>query len=241
MVLIIASLYSRAQVDTINTKTLKLNNAAFRAGTASYAVYFEDSAGNRTSSADIWDRTIQWSTTPEGQKTYRFGWKWYRKDSLLASVSATGLLPSFQPLTHEAEYTGGRVLSLVFNDNLVTVPEAKQRTAHDSSFKVVLNAPAFEFPMDLELFALLPFKKVGQQFAMAFYEPGRPEAKYYPLAVTGKADLPLPGGQRVACWLLRIDYAPGSFATFWISDKTREVLKMQEVYKGIRRYKVKMY
>lgn len=239
--LLMTALGCQAQVDTINPKTLSLNTVALREGRASYAVYFEDSLGNRTSSADIWDRTIELSTASNGQKSYRFGWKWYRKDSLTATVSATGLLPSFQPLTHEAEYTGGRTVSVVFNDNVVTVPDDKKRTARDSSFKVVLNPPAFEFPMDLELFALLPFKKAGQQFAMAFYEPGSPGSKYYPLTVTGKENLALAGGQKAPCWLLRIDYAPGSYATFWITDKTREVVKMKEYFKGRYRYKVKLY
>ena len=238
---LLAGLSSRAQIDTINTGNNRLNTAAFKEGKSAYAVYFEDSTGKRITSADIWDRTIKLTTTADGQKHYQFGWQWYRKDTLIADVTATGLFPSFQPLTHEAVYTGRGTRSFVFAGNVVTVPQAKRATAKDSTFRVVTDQPAFEFPMDLELFALLPFKKTGQQFAMAFYEPGGAQSAYYPLTVTGNEELPLPGGRKASCWLLRIDYAPGSYSTFWISDKTREVLKMKEYFRGRYRYKVKLY
>ncbi|HEU4903724.1 MAG TPA: hypothetical protein VFT06_13055 [Flavisolibacter sp.] len=238
---LLVGLSSKAQIDTINTQTNKLNVAALKQGKATYAVYFEDSTGNRISSADIWDRTLRLSTDGAGQKIYEFDWQVYRKDSLAASVRATGQFPSFEPLSHHADYPGRGRLSFSFANNIVTVPVDKRRTARDSAFHVALDVAAFEFPMDLELFSLLPFRKKGQQFAVAFYEPGSQAARYYPLTVTGKEDLPLTGGQKAACWLLRIDYAPNLFATFWISDKTREVLKMKEFAKGKYRYKVRLY
>lgn len=241
VIALLASLGSRAQIDTIHTQNNKLNTAAFKEGKASYAVFFEDSTGKRLTTADIWDRTISLTTGAGGQKLYQFGWKWYRKDTLIANVSATGNFPSFQPLTHDAVYTGRSNRSFVFAGNVVTIPQEKQATEKDSTFRVVTDQPAFEFPMDLELFALLPFKKAGQQFAMAFYEPGSAKSNYYPLTVTGKEDLSVPGGGKTACWLLRIDYAPGSYATFWISDKSREVLKMKEYFRGRYRYKVRLY
>lgn len=240
--MLLLSINSQAQIDTINTQSGKLNAAALREEKGSYAVFFTDSAGNRTSSADIWDRSLSFDTAPDGRKIYRFNWKAYRKDSLVIEVSATGLLPTMQPLTHTGNYpTIKRSLAVVWNNNIVTVPENKQQTAKDSSFRVVMQEPAFEFPMDLELFALLPFKKPGQKFVVAFYEPGSPASSYYPLTVTGKEDLPVAGGEKAACWLLRIDYKPNAYATFWIADKTRQVLKMKEYFNGRYRYKVRLF
>jgi hypothetical protein len=230
-----------AQVDTINTATGKLNMAALKEGKSSYLVYFEDSVGNRIGSGNIWDRSIRFGNDGEN-KTYQFEWKWYMKDSLFATVNATGLLPSLRPLTHKADYVKRGKSAFVFNEGVVTVPDADKKDKKDSAFKVELSMPAFEFPMDLEVFPLLPFKKVNQQFAIAFYEPGSPKADYYNLTVTGKEDLPLPGGGKVNCWLLKIDYKmQGSYAIFWISDTTREVLKMKEEFRRRFRYKVKLY
>ena len=232
---------AQAQVDTLNPTLQKLNVKALKEGKATYAVFFEDSLGNRLGSADLWDRSLQFSTDATGQAVYTFDWKWWRRDSLLMSVQATGLLSSLTPLTHNTVHAQRGQAAYRFDSNLVTVPATAQRTARDSAFRVALSPPAYSFPMDLETFPLLPFKKAGQKFAIAFYEPGSPRSAYYSLTVTGKEDLSLPGAQSVACWLLRIDYAPGSYATFWISDKTREVLKMKEYFRGRYRYKVRLY
>lgn len=230
-----------AQVDTINTSNLKLNIAAFKDSKASYAVYFEDSLGNRLSSAALWDRSIKITKDAKGKSTYRFEWKWFQKDSLLAHVVATGELPSLKPTTHFANYKKRGKFSYAFKDNVVTVPDSAKRTKRDSTFQVTMKPAAFEFPMDLETFPLLPFKRIGQQFAIAFYEPGSPKSDYYKLTVTGKEDLKLNNAASVSCWLLKIEYGRGSTATFWISDKSREVLKMKEYFKGRYRYKVRLY
>jgi hypothetical protein len=235
-------LTAQAQIDTINTASLKLNMAAFKEAKRSYAVFFEDSTGKRLTSADIWDRTIRFSKSATGQKIYEFDWTWFQKDSLLAHVTATGLLSSLAPLTHEATYTKRGNRNFVFTGNTVTIPIANRRTAKDSTFNVVMNPPAFEFPMDLEILPLLPFKKIGREFALAFYEPGAPTSTYYRLTVTGKEELPISGTAKINCWLLKIDYGQqGAFATFWISDQSREVIKMREYFRGRYRYKVKLF
>jgi hypothetical protein len=232
-----------AQVeDTINTNNLKLNIKAFQEGKSTYAVYMMDSAGNRMGAAQLWDRTIRFSTDAQNRKLYNFEWKWYMRDSLIGLTNATGLLPSLKPLTHKADYVKRGRSSFVFNNDVATVPNEDKKDGKDSSFRVVLDPPAFEFPMDLEIFPLLPFKSVNQKFAIAFYEPGTPQSDYYHLTIVGKEDVALPGGTKVNCWLLKIDYGQqGAYALFWISDKTREVLKMKEEFRGRFRYKVKLY
>jgi hypothetical protein len=44
----------------------------------------------------------------------------------------------------------------------------------------------------------------------------------------------------VACWKLRIDYSEKSWAVFYISKKSREVLRMDEDFGVGVRYKVKL-
>ncbi|RYZ25995.1 MAG: hypothetical protein EOO10_16780, partial [Chitinophagaceae bacterium] len=113
---------SSAQVDTINTNNLKLNIAALKEGRSSYAVFFEDSLGNRLSSADIWDRSIRFSTDANGQKLFHFDWTWWRKDSLQSTVQATGVLPSLKPIAHNADYVRRGTFAYAFQHNTVTIP-----------------------------------------------------------------------------------------------------------------------
>jgi hypothetical protein len=242
ILLLLFTTSSNAQVDTLHTQNNKMLISALKEGKATYAVYFEDSIGNRLSSADLWNRTVSITSNATGQKQYRFEWTVWRKDSLQASVVSTGLVPSLQPVSHKADYVRRGTFSFSFDNGIVTVPDEDRKNAKDSALKVVLDPPGFAFPMDLEILPLVPMKKAGQQFAIAFYEPGSPRSNYYLLTVTGKENLPLVGGLHVPCWLLRLDYGRGTYATFWISEKTREVLKMQEYIRGGRyRYKVRLY
>jgi hypothetical protein len=43
------------------------------------------------------------------------------------------------------------------------------------------------------------------------------------------------------CWLLKINYSKDSYAIFWLTEKSKEVIKMKEYYKGNYRIKVKQY
>lgn len=242
-VCLLASLSLTAQSgDTITYKNGRLNGSALKESRATYAVYFTDTNNIRKGAAHLWDRTITFTKDKRGEAVYNFEWKWYMNDTLISAVNATGLLNSMQPLTHKADYFKRGKKSYVFNDNIVTVPEADRRTKKDSLFKTLMDPPAFEFPMDLELYGLLPFRNNGQKFVVALYEPGTSKSAYYHLSVKGQDDLILPGGSKVKCWLLAIEYGTkGSSALFWISDKTREVLKMKESYPGGFAYKVKLF
>ena len=237
---LLASLTASAQIDTINPTNARLQLAVWRDTSASYAVYFTDSAGRRTSSADIWDRRVRRVQTGS-QTYYAFNWQWYRRDTLMAQVRSTGAWPSLDPLTHQATYAGRGQRHYVFSDNVVRIADSARHTRQDSLFSVRLQPVAFAFPMDLELLPMLPIRRIGQQFAVAFYEPGSPSSAYYPVQVTGRERLALPGRAKIDCWLVRIDYQPGSYATFWISERSRQVIKMREYARGRYRYKVLLY
>ncbi len=60
--------------------------------------------------------------------------------------------------------------------------------------------------------------------------------------VVGKEPLRLQENAAIECWMLQIDYGQmGAYATFWISTATGEVLKMQEYFRGMYRYKIKLF
>jgi hypothetical protein len=66
-------------------------------------------------------------------------------------------------------------------------------------------------------------------------------ASYHRYEVIGKEDLQLNSDVKVKCWLLKIKYSPTSHATFWLSEQSKEVLKMQEYFNGKYRFKVRQY
>lgn len=225
-----------AQTDTITPVTQKLLTEKLFASKSTYLVYWEDETGNVSGSAELWKRELQLD-----KNEYLFDWKWYKNDTLYAHTKNVGSRLNMEPKLHHANYFKKGKFTVAFNNGVVSIPDSAQTKESHKTFKVNLQSLAFAFPMDLEILGLLPFKHIGQQFAISFYEPGSHQSAFYNATVMEKSELMLPANQRTLCWVLRLNYALNSYADFWIAPKTREVLKMKEYYNGKYRYKIKLY
>lgn len=238
---IVSCIASFAQTDTIRVGDGKLNVSKVRPMSHSYAVYFTDSAGNRISTADIWDREVKMVQGPSGFVQYVFEWKWYRRDSLQLQTKATCAWPSLQPVRYDFYKNGAAAAAIQYGSRSVDFKTKSKTTGADTSVHIALDMDAFVFPMDLELFALLPFKKAGEQYVLPFYEPGSPKAGYYTYTYTGKEEVLIAGDIKVPCWVLKADHGANGYSLFYIAQSGREVIKMQDYFKGKYRYKVKLY
>jgi hypothetical protein len=230
----------RAQVDTITTKNLKLESPKTNLLKHSYAVFFTDTLGNRTFTADIWDREVS-IIKENGASIYNFTWKWYSKDSLVLKADGRCKFPSLEPQEYIFSNKKKQKRIVRYEENVAMIEGKSRKTQRDTIYKVSVNLPAFAFPMDMEILPMLPFKKVGQKFAIPFYEPGAPSSAYYLCEVTGKEELKLTEEAKVKCWLLKLVYSKNAYAVFWISESSREVIKMKNPFKGGYRYKVKLF
>lgn len=236
LLLISQSIHSQT-LDTVTTQNNKILVKNITPIKHSYAVFFTDSTGKRITSADIWDREIRRTKNSMGKDVVEFEWSWWRKDSLLLQTKGICAYPSLELL----EYSKAPTLS-VKNENGTLSVKTQTRAKTDTAFSTSFDGKAFTFPMDLEIFGLLPMKSVGQKFSVPFYEPGSPSHKYYTCTVVGKERLVLQENVGIECWMLQIDYGQfGAYATFWISQNSGEVLKMQEFFRGMYRYKIKLF
>lgn len=93
--------------------------------------------------------------------------------------------------------------------------------------------------LDLETFPILPYAE-DITFSINFYDPGfaAPSRELY--TVSGSEVIVGYGGQKIDCWILKHESEFGK-EKFWISKKTREVLKLEQIsVNGTYRYKVKL-
>ncbi len=92
----------------------------------------------------------------------------------------------------------------------------------------------------MEVFPLLPFKE-GVTFVIPFYDPGTGSSfQQVAYTVMGSSELVGYNDQKIDCWLLSHEER-GNKEIFWISKKTREVLKLeQEINGSLYRYKIKL-
>ena len=94
---------------------------------------------------------------------------------------------------------------------------------------------------DLLVYQLLPYKE-NRTFAINYYDPGFGKAEDVMYTVTGSDLLTDQDGKKVDCWVLNnIDTShPNTYERFWISKKTKEVLKEEDFTPAGYRYKIKL-
>ncbi len=240
MVLMGYSVNSHAQVDTINAQNNKLKTANLKEGKSNYLVYFTDSLNTKRTIGDIWERSTRFENL-KGKAVVRFDWKWLKGDSLLAHIVNICDRKTLAPIYHWADYKKRGILAYDYKSDSMVPSDSIKNNAAKLKGAVKLDIPVISWEQDLETYSLLPIKKVGQKFDISFFDPNEKAPGYHRYEVVGQEELTLNRDTRVKCWLLKIDYKQGSYALFWLTQKSLDVIKMKEYAQGNYRIKVKQY
>lgn len=243
--------------DTIRITAKDINPSVLREGTHRYLVYFKMKKDTVRSMAQFWTRTIK-RTDYNGMPAMEITQEWEDKDSIMHIVKSYSDLKTLQPLYHHTwwKVQAGRnatmktITSTIVNMTNKTVEyngkllgdadTAKQVKKIWDGFKSSWDKFYLNWHLDLETFPTLPYKK-GVTFVIPFYDPGT-ASDFQTVAYTVKGEAELEGydGQKIKCWLLEHE-TPGNKEIFWISKKTKEVLKLEQTFgPGASRYKIKL-
>lgn len=240
IMLIVVQFLANAQVDTINATNKKLQKGQLREGKAVYLVYMVDSATSKRTVGDLWQREIRF-TTSKNKPTVTFTWHWLHADTLLATIVNVCDRETLAPIYHSANYKTRGIFAYDYRNGEMLPSDTITNNMAVKKGKVALPIPVISWEQDLETYPLLPIKKVGQQFDVSFFDPNEKVPSYHRYEVVGKEELQLNTDTKVKCWLLKIQYSPDSYATFWLTEKSKEVVKMKEYFKGKYRFKVRQY
>jgi len=225
--------------DTIRLANKDLVTANLKPGVYQYIVYYTHPKKNLIAGLSLWRREVKFKTD-HGKDLIEIKQNWNTNDTLFNRyVYSLANRKTFAPIYH---YTRDKNGIDAFNFTTAAITGADSIANNNrKDFRVAQAVPTLNWELDLEVFNTLPFKKVGQQFAINFYHPGgKTEPKYYVYKVIGTDMLNMPEGRKVDCWKLKIEYAENSWAVFWIDRKSKEVLKMEEFFRGMYRYKVRV-
>jgi hypothetical protein len=115
-------------------------------------------------------------------------------------------------------------------------------TKSNADFNQSFNRYNLNWHADLIIYSLLPYKE-NRTFMINFYDPGFGKAEEVGYTVTGTGSLTSSDGRQIECWILNHDdtdkTSQGSYERFWISKKTKEVLK-EEDFSNKRGYRFKL-
>lgn len=236
--LMLISQDSVAQIDTINLKTNDLVVANLKPGKYQYLVTFGNAKKKKFTGSSVWSREVKFETI-NGQEAIVIEQQWYMSDTTFnRQVYSVSRKKDFSSVFHKTKGKGGIEAFNFTGSKIVGADSVANNVKFDTN--VDANYSTLNWELDLEVFSILPYKKEGQRFIISFYHPGgKTPPKYYEYAVVGSEKIEIAGEKPADCWMLKIDYSPTSSATFWISKKTHEVLKMQETFGSGFRYKIK--
>ncbi|MBL7759838.1 MAG: hypothetical protein JNK08_03995 [Sediminibacterium sp.] len=233
--------------DTIVITPQLINTNVLKEGVHRYLVYFKMNRNATRTQTQFWTRKIEKSSV-DGKGVITITQEWEDKDSIVHTVKSICDEKTLQPRSHEFwwKQRGTAAIdfenrSIVYNGSAITETDtAKQRKMILNAYKSVQDQFFLNWHLDLEVFPTLPYKK-GVTFIIPFYDPGTSSPlQQVAYTVTGSAQLPGYDNQVVDCWLMTHE-KDGNKEIFWISKKTREVLKLeQEVNGRLYRYKIKL-
>ena len=233
--------------DTIHITASKINTKVLREGTHRYLVYFKMKKDATLTQTQFWTRTIE-RTTQNETPVIIVTQEWEDKDSIMHTVKSVCNGITMKPITHEFWWKQRGSTTVNFenktvqlNGNLLTDTDTtRQKKALWAAFKSTGDNYFLNWHLDMEVFPTLPYKK-GAIFIVPFYDPGT-SAPFEKVAysVSGSAELIGYNSQKIDCWLLVYE-SKGNKEVYWISNKTKEVLKLeQEINGSLYRYKIKL-
>ena len=234
--------------DTIRIIPSLVNTNVLIPGTHRWLVYFTMGKDSSRSRAQFWTRSIN-KLSYQGRDAISVTQEWESNDTVVHKVYTVCDAKNFAPLYHESwtRKINKSVYDFVTREASVN---GKPISATDADTNNVKRYKAFEasfnqyildWHLDLETFPLLPYQ-LNKTFAINFYDPGFGEPKWVYYTVTGSRKISGYDGQTIDCWILEHtdNDRIRNQEVFYISKKTREVLKLEQEFGGRHRYKIKL-
>ena len=208
-------------------------------GKQSYLVYIQTPEGLKRN-IWLWERDTR-KETWNGREMILVRQQWTSSDTGFNSRQLLSVCNprDFSPVYHYA-VNAKSVEAYQFLADRITTADTVEKVSR-KGFSMPLSETAFNWELDLETFPLLPLKP-GKTFVIRFYHPGSPsKPDWYSYTVTGTETIPTVDGQQVDCYTLFTAYPNNrGSSTWWLSKKTHEVLKMEEKFGSITRYKIRL-
>jgi hypothetical protein len=242
------SVLAQKKSDTILIDAGKVNTKVLKPSVNRYLIYHTLGKDSARSGVQIWTRNIEYAQY-NGKEAIVITQEWEERDTVRHRVKSVCDKVTFAPLYHKswwfwksfpaAEFDFVNKTALLNDIALSDADTASRRKWPWEAFKRSWSQYTLNWHLDLEVFPILPYKE-GKTFLIPFYDPGSQPPQNVAYTVTGSDMLVGYNNQNIDCWLLSHE-SRGSKEIFWISKKTKEVLKLEQGFGKDRwRYKIKL-
>jgi hypothetical protein len=236
------------KTDTIKITPSLVNTKVLIPGTHRWLVYFKMGKDSSRSHTQFWTRSID-KRSYQGREAISVTQEWESNDTVVHKVYTVCDAKTFAPLYHESWTRKFNESSYDFlkkeafvNGKPITAADADSNNVKRyKAFEASFNEYILDWHLDLETFPILPYQ-LHTTFAINFYDPGFGGPKWVYYTVTGTKTINGYDGQSIDCWILEHtdNDRMKNHEVFYISKKTKEVLKLEQEFGGRFRYKVKL-
>ncbi len=229
-----------AQTDTITADNHKLITAQLKPGLRQYLVYFQVPAQPKMLKLSLWLRNISIENL-HGEDVFVTTQHWYSPDTAsYRTFRSINKKADFTPIFHE-EKAGGKLKAYNWSATKITGADTvANNTTKD--FALNFEHANLNWNLDIETFETLPLG-ANKSFAIYFYDAGLTPPAYVIYKVIGSETVSLNDNKSIDCWKLftegKIPNGGQYTETYWISKKNHELLKEEDFYNGMYRYKIK--
>lgn len=217
--------------DTLHVRPADLNIKGLQTGDYSYLIVRQKGLDSPASSMIIARMSVS-RETYHNKPAIVVRQQWDR-DSVVHKAYTVFDAGDFSTLLHDTYW---RVLgyALVFDFEarkfdsrpvIRAIPDSV-RTSCEQELAGSFGAYNLNWHDDLVIYSMLPYKE-NRTFLINYYDPGFGKPMEVPYTVTGSGQLTDRGGASIDCWTLEHTDENGT-EKFWISKKTREVLKEED-------------
>jgi len=232
--------------DTLQIKQGDLDMKALQTGSYSYILYTrktKDSPAQRITLVKI-----NVEAKPYNDKPAFFVTQEWDRDTIVHAASSVFDAKDFSTILHDTWWKStGYSIKFDFEAKTVSFTERGIKGSIPDSVKLIAKKDfdqSFEnynlnWHADLLVYQVLPYKD-GRTFVINYYDPGFGKAEKVNYSVTGSDFLVNNDGQKIDCWVLYHSDPGNIYERFWISKKTKEVLKEEDSSPGGYRYKIKI-
>jgi hypothetical protein len=233
------------KMDTVVIDPSKVNTKVLKPGVHRWLVYFKNGEDSSRTNFNLWTRSIDFITF-KGRDAISVTQEWEDNTSITHKVYSVCDRKTFAPLYQDSWWKnrGSNVFDFVektgsLRDTLLSDADTvRMKKNMYAAFKQALNQYVLNWHLDLETFPLLPYKN-NTTFLINFYEAGSVPPKQQAYTVTGSGTLTGLNNEPIDCWLLT-HTSPNNKEVFWVSKKSKEVLKLEQQIGSRFRYKVKL-
>lgn len=235
---IISNTYAQKDTVVIDAKNLKINNLQF--GKSTYLIYAKKGKEKPAQNQTLVEIKVS-KENHDGIEAVAIQQNWYEKDTLIHWANTLLKANDLSTVQHNFWWKrNAQQLAFDFEkktSNFEGKISDAQREKLTKDFNTAAQSGYFlNWHSDLTFFPLLPFKE-NTVFKIPFYDPGFGIPKFEIYEVIKSETI-----EGIDCWVLEYALPKNmkGYQRFWIAKKAKEVIKEEDNFNGMYRYKLKM-